>query len=63
MLLSSFLAGYFLVLNPNYNSATVIPYEYADKHACEQAAKVTEDTVQYYVCVPTDTHVANEEFD
>ena len=65
MLIASLLSGYFLVIQSShaYGGLTTVPYEYQDKHACEQAAKPVDSYGWNYVCVPVDTHTANKEFD
>ena len=63
MLIASLLAGYFLVIGEPRQGMTTVPYEYQDKHACEQAAKPVDSYGWHYVCVPVDTHTANQEFD
>lgn len=63
MLIATLLSGYFLVISEFKEGMTTVPYEYQDKVACEQAAKVVDSYGWNYVCVPTDTHTANQEFD
>jgi hypothetical protein len=66
-MIATLLAGYFLVLGSEDVSTTramvVIPSEYSDKAACEQAANTVVSYGWQYLCVPSDTHIVNKEFD
>lgn len=62
MFIASLLSGYFLVLE-YANKAIVIPSEYVNKETCEKAANIAASVRWFTVCIPTDTHTANEEFD
>lgn len=66
MFISTLLAGYFLVIADSgvkTESMVVIPTEYVDKAACEQAANTVVSYGWEHLCVPSDTHVVNKEFD
>ena len=62
MFIATLLSGYFLVLQSG-NTSVVIPSEYVNKETCEKAANVADSDGWNTLCVPTDTHTANEEFD